>query len=56
LRHLYTSKEILASVLNTHHNLYYYQQLMAGIRRSIEEGTFSEFRNNFYTSREISGH
>ena len=54
LRHLYTSKEILASVLNTYHNLYYYQQLMAGIRLSIENGTFTEFRNNFYKSRETS--
>ncbi len=25
-------------------NLQYYQELMAGIRRSIEEGTFEEFR------------
>ncbi len=54
LRHLYTSKEILASVLNTHHNLYYYQQLMAGIRQSIEEGTFSKFRSDFYKNRETS--
>ncbi|MCW8894043.1 MAG: tRNA guanosine(34) transglycosylase Tgt [Deltaproteobacteria bacterium] len=52
LRHLYTSKEILASVLNTHHNLYYYQQLMAGIRQSIEQGTFLTFRKEFYKKRE----
>jgi len=53
LRHLYTSKEILASVLNTQHNLYYYQQLMAGIRQSLENGTFTEFRKDFYKKREI---
>ncbi len=53
LRHLYTSKEILASVLNTQHNLYYYQQLMAGIRQSLEDGTFTEFRKDFYRKREI---
>lgn len=53
LRHLYTSKEILASVLNTQHNLYYYQQLMAEIRRSLETGTFMEFRDEFYRKREI---
>lgn len=53
LRHLYISKEILASVLNTHHNLYYYQQLMAGIRQSLENGTFSEFRRDFYNKRDI---
>ncbi len=53
LRHLYTSKEILASVLNTQHNLYYYQQLMAGIRQSLDAGTFTEFRREFYRKREI---
>ncbi|MCK4503928.1 MAG: tRNA guanosine(34) transglycosylase Tgt [Desulfuromonadales bacterium] len=52
LRHLYTSKEILASVLNTHHNLYYYQQLMAGIRNALVNGTFTEFRKEFYKKRE----
>ncbi len=52
LRHLYTSKEILASVLNTHHNLYYYQQLMAGIREALAKGTFTEFRKDFYKRRE----
>ncbi|WP_321372152.1 tRNA guanosine(34) transglycosylase Tgt [uncultured Desulfuromusa sp.] len=53
LRHLYISKEILASVLNTHHNLYYYQQLMSGIRQSLENGTFSEFRRDFYNKRDM---
>ncbi|MDX2480748.1 MAG: tRNA guanosine(34) transglycosylase Tgt [Desulfuromusa sp.] len=53
LRHLYTSNEILASVLNTHHNLYYYQQLMAGIRQALENGNFTEFRSDFYNKREI---
>lgn len=54
LRHLYQSGEILASVLNTHHNLYYYQQLMAGIRQSLEEGHFSSFRKEFYEKRGLS--
>ena len=53
LRHLYTNKEILAAVLNTHHNLYYYQQLMAGIRQTLENGRFTEFRRDFYKKREI---
>ncbi|MCK4690299.1 MAG: tRNA guanosine(34) transglycosylase Tgt [Desulfuromonadales bacterium] len=52
LRHLYMSKEILASVLNTHHNLYYYQQLMAGIRQALENGSFAEFRSEFYRKRQ----
>ena len=54
LRHLYTSKEILASVLNTHHNLYYYQQLMAGIRQALEDEKFTEFRNDFYQKRNLT--
>ena len=54
LRHLYMSNEILASVLNTHHNLYYYQQLMAGIRLALEDGRFVDFRKDFYAQREIS--
>ena len=54
LRHLYTSREILASVLNTHHNLYYYQQLMAGIRQALEDGCFSDYYKDFYARRNIS--
>lgn len=56
LRHLYTSGEILASVLNTHHNLYYYQQLMSGMRRALETGTFTQFRKDFYSKRELTVH
>lgn len=52
LRHLYTSGEILASVLNTEHNLHYYLQLMSGIRQSLDTGTFADYRKNFYRQRE----
>ena len=52
LRHLFMSGEILASVLNTHHNLYYYQQLMAGAREALETGRFPEYRAEFYRQRE----
>lgn len=55
LRHLYQSGEILASVLNTHHNLAYYQRLMAQIRESLEGDDFSRFRRNFYHQREEKG-
>lgn len=51
LRHLYTTGEILSSVLNTHHNLYYYQQLMAEIRTALDNGCFQEFRSGFYQKR-----
>ena len=51
LRHLYTSGEILASVLNTQHNLHYYQHLLTGIRRALDEGGFADFRKDFYRRR-----
>jgi len=41
LRHLYMANEILAAVLNTHHNLFFYLDLMHRIRSSISSGTFS---------------
>lgn len=56
LRHLYASGEILSSVLNTYHNLYYYQQLMSDIRSVLDEGTFSQFRNDFYCQRDRGPH
>lgn len=52
LSHLYRSGEILASVLNTHHNLHYYQELMAGIRDAITAGQFVRYRSEFYHQRE----
>jgi queuine tRNA-ribosyltransferase len=38
LRHLYLSKEILSSRLNTIHNLFYYINLLAKIREAIRKG------------------
>jgi queuine tRNA-ribosyltransferase len=55
LRHLYQSNEILASVLNTCHNLYYYLQLMCRMREAIATGTFAEFRREFHRSRQLAG-
>ena len=51
LRHLYQSNEILASMLNTWHNLHYYLSLLENARRAIENGKFSEFRREFYRRR-----
>ena len=48
LHHLDKCNEILGSQLNTIHNLYYYQQHMAGIRAAIEAGTLEEFAAEFY--------
>jgi queuine tRNA-ribosyltransferase len=51
LRHLYQSNEILASVLNTHHNLHYYLNLMSQIRAAIDNDDFSGFKDRFYRQR-----
>jgi len=51
LHHLDKCKEILGATLNSFHNLHYYQTLMAGLRRSLEEGTFADFVDEFYAKR-----
>ncbi|MFP1463602.1 tRNA-guanine transglycosylase [Escherichia coli] len=40
--------EILGARLNTIHNLRYYQRLMAGLRKAIEEGKLESFVTDFY--------
>lgn len=51
LRHLDACGEMLGARLNTLHNLYYYQVLMAGLRDAIEGGTLDEFARAFYAAR-----
>jgi queuine tRNA-ribosyltransferase len=51
LRHLYTSKELLAYRLNTIHNIHYYTQLMADVRKAILGDRFEVFRRDFYAKR-----
>ena len=43
LRHLYLSKEILSSRLNTIHNLYYYINLFRMIKEAIQESRLLDF-------------
>ncbi len=43
LRHLFLSGEVLASVLNTHHNLHFYLDIMRQIRESIKFGNLAGF-------------
>ena len=54
LHHLHRLNEILGARLNTIHNLHYYQELMGGIRASIEAGQFVDFAGRFRLMR--SGH
>ena len=51
LRHLDRCNEMLAPMLGTLHNLFYYEKLMADIRAAIEAGTFLAFRESFYAAR-----
>lgn len=54
LHHLDKCKEMLGGTLNSIHNLHYYQTLMAGLRRSLEEGTFADFVDKFYAQRGLT--
>jgi queuine tRNA-ribosyltransferase len=47
LRHLDQAGEILASRLNTIHNLFFYLRLMADLREAIGKGRLEEFAGNF---------
>ncbi|MGY6214915.1 tRNA guanosine(34) transglycosylase Tgt [Methylolobus aquaticus] len=51
LRHLDKCGEILGARLNTIHNLYYYQDLMRGIRDAIEADAWSAFVADFLRNR-----
>lgn len=48
LHHLDKCGEMLGSMLNTIHNLRYYQRLMSGLRGAIQTGTLSAFVDDFY--------
>lgn len=50
LRHLFKSDEILSSMLMTTHNLHFLVNIMAGIRKAIEEDRFLEYKKEFYDS------
>jgi queuine tRNA-ribosyltransferase len=51
LRHLDKCGEILGSHLNTVHNLYFYQRLMAEIRSAIEAGRLAAYAAEFHALR-----
>lgn len=51
LHHLDKCGEILGARLNSLHNLYYYQTLMAGLRRAIEQQRLTQFVSEFYRLR-----
>jgi queuine tRNA-ribosyltransferase len=46
LRHLYSTGEFLAVILNTHHNLYFYLDIMRKIREAIRFGNLERLRSD----------
>ena len=54
LRHLYLAKEILSSRLNTIHNLYYYIEFVAKIRKAVLEERFLGFTREHHSMRSES--
>lgn len=50
LRHLFIANEILASRLNTYHNLFFFIDLIRKIRSAIELNTYNDFKNSFLES------
>jgi queuine tRNA-ribosyltransferase len=47
VRHLFKSSEILGMRLAVIHNLYFYNNLMAEIRSHIENGSFTDYKNEY---------
>jgi queuine tRNA-ribosyltransferase len=47
LRHLFLAGEMTAATLNTLHNLHFYLDTMAAIRKAIAFGNFETFRQEF---------
>jgi queuine tRNA-ribosyltransferase len=54
IRHLFKAREYLAGRLASQHNLYFYNNLMEKIRKEINAGTFTSFRNEY--SEKLSCH
>ncbi len=54
IRHLFGAGEMLAAILATYHNLYFYLDTMAKIRQAIGAGIFANFLSKARTSPEGS--
>ncbi len=49
LRHLYIAGEMMASILLTHHNLFFFLDTMRRVRQAIRFNEFAKFRREFLT-------
>jgi len=55
LRHLFAARELLAQRLLSVHNVTFYLELMAAMRRAIADGTFQAFRARFIDRYGVGG-
>ncbi len=53
IHHLQKCNEVLAVMLLTWHNIRYYQRLMQGIRKALDEGRLDEFAKEFYAKQAL---
>ncbi len=51
LHHVFRAGEMISGMLLTWHNLYYYQDLMAGLRDAIAAGRLDDFVADFHAER-----
>lgn len=51
LHHVFRAGEMISGMLLTWHNLHYYQQIMAGMRDAIADGTFDAWEAGFHAGR-----
>ncbi|UWS77626.1 tRNA guanosine(34) transglycosylase Tgt [Pseudophaeobacter sp.] len=51
LHHVFRSNEMISGMLLTWHNLHYFQDIMAGMREAIAEGTFAAWQQGFHDGR-----
>lgn len=47
IHHLFNANEVLSAILASIHNVHFYLNMMAEIRKSIEEGRFAEYKSTF---------
>jgi queuine tRNA-ribosyltransferase len=50
LHHLYNANEILSAILAAIHNVRFYLNMVAGARQAIEQGCYTEFKEEFLGS------
>jgi queuine tRNA-ribosyltransferase len=54
IRHLFVSGEMLAAILATYHNLYFYLDTISKIRQAIRAGTFGSFLSGMQSAPNAS--